>query len=300
MTAVQNKPLPSVSPSMQMDEEQFGRWSALLEERTGIHLPERRRSFLISSLNIRMRELGLDDYQAYFDYLTTGKRGAVEWEILVDRLTVHETRFYRDEQALSVVRRYAREWLEQQPADSRERFELWSVGCATGEEPYSLAILLDDLFRQNHNRSYLGITATDVSSAALAAGRRGVYHRNRIKNLPESLQGEYFETFDDQHVKVIPGLQQRVCFMRQNLLELDNTGMGQMNIIFCQNVLIYFPRERRIRILDYLVEHLKPGGLLVLGAGEIIDWHNPAIKNDSRQGVLVYQRVAEGQRDERG
>ena len=292
MTAVQNKPLPAMSQSATMDEAQFNRWAELLEQRTGIHLPIRRRSFLVSSLNIRMKELGFEDYEAYFQYLTTGTRGTIEWEILVDRLTVHETRFYRDEQALSVVRRYAREWLEQQPADSRERFELWSVGCATGEEPYSLAILLDDLFRQNNNRSYLGITATDVSSASLAAGRRGVYHRNRIKNLPESLQGYYFETFDEQHVKVIPELQQRVCFMRQNLLELDNTSMGQLNIIFCQNVLIYFPRERRIRILDYLVEHLKPGGLLVLGAGEIIDWHNPAIKNDSRQGALVYRRVA--------
>lgn len=292
MTAVQNKPLPDMPPSMQMDEDQFGRWAALLEERTGIHLSERRRSFLISSLNIRMRELGLDDYEAYFQYLTTGTRGAVEWEILVDRLTVHETRFYRDDQALSVVRRHAREWLEQH-AGERERFELWSVGCATGEEAYSLAILLDDLFTRSGSQAYLGITATDVSTASLSAGRKGLYHRNRIKNLPEALQSHYFESVDEQHVQVIPALQQRVCFMRQNLLELEQARMGQMDIIFCQNVLIYFPRERRLQILDYLVEHLKPGGLLVLGAGEIIDWQNPHVYSESFQGVLAYRRVAQ-------
>ena len=290
MTAVHKNSLQSASSSITMDEAQFERWAALLEQRTGIHLPARRRSFLVSSLNIRMQELGIDDYESYFEYLTTGKRGVVEWEILVDRLTVHETRFYRDDQALRVVREHAREWLAEHES-SRERFELWSVGCATGEEAYSLAILLDDLFMHSNSQAYLGITATDVSSASLTAGRQAIYHRNRIKNLPQDLQEYYFEELDELHVRVIPELQRRVCFMRQNLLQLDNSRIGQMDIIFCQNVLIYFPRERRIQILDYLVEHLKPGGLLVLGAGEIIDWHNPITTSESRQGVLAYRRV---------
>lgn len=293
MTAVQKKLLPSASSPMQMDDAQFDRWAALLEQRTGIYLPAQRRSFLVSSLNIRMLELGIEDYETYFDYLTTGKRGAVEWEILVDRLTVHETRFYRDEQALSVVRRHARQWLEQHPGN-REQFALWSVGCATGEEAYSLAILLDDLFSGSKPPAYLGITATDVSSAALSAGRRAIYHRNRIKNLPQELQQRYFEAEGEQHVRVVRELQKRVCFMRQNMLELEHAQFGQMNIIFCQNVLIYFPRARRIEILDYLVRHLKPGGLLILGSGEIIDWHNPALVSESRQGVLAYRRVAGG------
>ncbi|MDZ7661853.1 CheR family methyltransferase [Thiohalophilus sp.] len=289
LTAVQNKPVPVSSPNEVMDEAQFSRWATLLERRTGIYLPQRRRSFLISSLNIRMRELGIDDYESYFNYLTTGTRGAVEWEILVDRLTVHETRFYRDEQALSVVRRHARQWLDRNP-QSNARFDIWSVGCATGEEAYSLAILLDDLFINSGSQAYLGITATDVSSAALTAGRKGVYHRNRIKNLPESFQTHYFEALDEQHVQVIPELQQRVCFMRQNLLELGRSRTGEMDIIFCQNVLIYFPHDRRMEILDYLAEHLKPGGLLVLAAGEIIDWRNPLVQAESRQGALAYRR----------
>ncbi|TDY04174.1 chemotaxis protein methyltransferase CheR/type IV pilus assembly protein PilK [Thiohalophilus thiocyanatoxydans] len=291
LTAVLDKPVPLSSPSETMDEAQFSRWANLLERRTGIYLPSRRRSFLISSLNIRMQELGIADYETYFNYLTTGARGAVEWEILVDRLTVHETRFYRDEQALAVVRQHARQWLEQHPSSS-ERFDIWSVGCATGEEAYSLAILLDDLFIHSGSCAYLGITATDVSSAALTAGRKGVYHYHRIKNLPESFQTHYFEALDEQHVQVIPELQRRVCFMRQNLLELGQSRIGKMDIIFCQNVLIYFPRERRLEILDYLAEHLKPGGLLVLGAGEIIDWHNPLVQAESRQGALAYRRSA--------
>lgn len=292
MTAVQNKSLLT-SPVLPeaMDDAQFNRWAELLQQRTGIHLPEKRRSFLISSLNIRMRELGIDNYEDYFQYLITGRRGAVEWEILVDRLTVHETRFYRDEIALDLVREYTNHWLEQH-TDTTERFELWSVGCATGEEPYSLAILLDDLFAQSDSKAYLGITATDVSTASLATGRKGIYPRNRLTNLPAELQSKYFATIDgQQHVQVVPELQQRVCFMRQNLLDLEWTRIGKMNIIFCQNVLIYFQREQRLSILNQLAEHLKPGGLLILGAGEITDWQHPALKSVNQGGTLAYRYV---------
>jgi len=274
-----------------MDDAQFNRWAKLLQQRTGIHLPEKRRSFLISSLNIRMRELGIDDYEDYFHYLITGRRGAVEWEILVDRLTVHETRFYRDETALDLVREYTRLWLEQH-SGTTERFELWSVGCATGEEPYSLAILLDDLFVTSESKAYLGVTATDVSTASLATGRKGIYPRNRLTNMPAELQSRYFSMIgEQQHVQVIPELQQRVCFMRQNLLDLEWTRIDKMNIIFCQNVLIYFQREQRLEILNQLAEYLKPGGLLILGAGEITDWRHPALKSINQRGTLAYRYV---------
>lgn len=291
MTAVQNK-LLETSPenNLVMEEVQFSRWAQLLEERTGVHLPAERRSFLISGLNIRMHEVGIEDYEAYFRYLTTGRRGALEWEILVDRLTVHETRFYRDEAALELVQEYAEQWLELH-SEAAERLELWSVGCATGEEAYSLAILLDGLFA---GKACQGIIATDVSAAALATGRKGIFHRNRLKNLPVELQARYFAALDEQHLQIVPELQQWVCFMQQNLLELEWARIGKMDIIFCQNVLIYFQRERRLEILNHLVEHLKPGGLLILGAGEIINWKNPAVQSVNRQGTLAYRRVAKG------
>ncbi len=121
-----------------------------------------------------------------------------------------------------------------------------------------------------------------------------MFHRNRLKNLPVELQARYFEVLDEQHVQVLPLLQQRVCFMQQNLLELEWARIGKMDIIFCQNVLIYFQRERRLEILNHLVAHLKPGGLLILGAGEIIDWQNPAVESVKRQGTLAFRRVAKG------
>lgn len=271
-----------------MDNYEFRQWVELLEKRTGISLPEKRKSFLLANLNIRMRELGYEKYQEYFRHLLAGRRGAVEWEILVDRLTVHETRFFRDITALKMLEDC---YLNTLPtSDSAMRINIWSVGCATGEEPYSLAMFVDKVLSARGVRHYLAITASDISSASLATGRTGNYHRNRLKNLPDEYRDSYFKTIDADHYEVDASLRERVCFTRLNLLHLDEATLGMMDIIFCQNVLIYFKREQRRRILDELVEHLRPGGILVLGAGEITEWQPDDLESLGYPGTLAFRR----------
>jgi len=273
-----------------MDAYEFRQWSELLETRTGISLPEKRKSFLLSNLSIRMRELGYQRYRDYFRYLLDGRRGMVEWEILVDRLTVHETRFYRDARALQMLREI---WLDRLPAGEKpHQLRVWSVGCATGEEPYSLAMLIDDALLSRGVRAYPAITATDISAAALATGREGIYPANRLVNLPEAFVGRYFHRLDGQRYQVKEVLRQRVCFTRLNLLNLKASPLRELDVIYCQNVLIYFKKPQRLRILDELIGRLRPGGLLVLGAGEITDWSHPETAIVDHPGTLVYRRSA--------
>ncbi len=129
-----------------MDEAQFSQWQALLEHRTGITLSKERRSFLETNLGIRMREVGCNSYQAYYERVVSGPEAIVEWSTLVDRLTVQETRFFRDPDAFRLVSDYIltrpREVLKRRP------LEVWSVGCSTGEEPYTLAMLLNEAMTQ--------------------------------------------------------------------------------------------------------------------------------------------------------
>ena len=271
-----------------MDNYEFRQWVELLEKRTGITLPEKRKSFLLANLNIRMRELGYEKYQDYFRHLLAGRRGAVEWEILVDRLTVHETRFFRDQTALKMLEECYLKHLSS--ADAPLRINIWSVGCATGEEPYSLAMFVDQVLGTRGVRHYLAVTASDISSASLATGRVGNYHRNRLKNLPEQYRQTYFQAIDADHYQVNTSLRERVCFTRLNLLHLEQATLGMMDIIFCQNVLIYFKREQRRAILDQLVEHLRPGGILVLGAGEITEWLPEELENLGYPGTLAFRR----------
>jgi type IV pilus assembly protein PilK len=274
-----------------MDAYEFRQWAELLEKRTGISLPEKRKSFLQTSLNIRMRELGHDTYQDYLRYVLAGRRGAVEWEILVDRLTVHETRFYRDAKALELIQS---QYLNQLPvSDETCRINAWSVGCATGEEPYSLAILVDSYLRQRGIDCYQAIMASDISSAALATGRQGIYQKNRLRNLSRDQINRYFTQVSDQHYQVIPAIRDRVCFTRLNLLNLAERKQTMMDIIICQNVLIYFQRQKRLMILNHLARYLRPGGMLVLGAGEIIDWELPELENIGYPGTLAYRRTSQ-------
>lgn len=271
-----------------MDQYEFRQWVELLEKRTGISLPEKRKSFLLANLNIRMRELGYDKYQDYFRHLVTGRSGAIEWEILVDRLTVHETRFFRDEAALKMLEEC---YLNHLPvSETSAGINIWSVGCATGEEPYSLAMFVDRSLAQRNVPHYLAVTASDISSASLATGRKAIYHSNRLKNLPEVYRQTYFKMIDEDHYEVVASLRERICFTRLNLLHLAKTTIGMMDIIFCQNVLIYFKREQRRKILDQLIEHLRPGGILVLGAGEITDWQPDELENLGYPGLLAFRR----------
>jgi len=279
-----------MSETPAMDDLLFQQWVELLEIRTGIALPETRKTFLLTNLNSRMRELKCNDYQTYFNLVTAGTRGQVEWETLVDRLTVHETRFFRDTNALDLIRdEYLIPLVECQ--EKPYTVHAWSVGCATGEEPYSLAMVLDYFFL-NHPEYYYGVTASDVSRAALQTGRDAIYHERRIKNVPEDVMQTYLEQVDDDHIQVRSSLKQKVCFTQINLLELSQQPIGEMDIILCQNVLIYFKRDLRNIILDQLATRLKPGGMLILGAGEVFGWSHPELELINYESTLAFRRQA--------
>jgi len=273
-----------------MGDAELQSWIDLLEQRTGICLPKARQSFLLTSLGIRIRELGLTDYAAYYRYLNNGVQGELEWELLVDRLTVHETRFIRDEHALALINRHCLPRF--QLADNKDKFTVWSIGCATGEEPYSLAMVIDDYLNQNHRSFDFQVLATDISLASLITAQWGVYPNNRGKNLSESFRERYIKEHDASHFKVNKAIRDKVKFSQFNLLGLDKASIPLMDIIICQNVMIYFKQDRRRAMLDHVVRFLKPGGMLILGAGEIINWKNPLVKSFDFPSTLAFERVA--------
>lgn len=271
-----------------MSDNEYALWLTLLEERTGITAPELRKSFLLSKLTIRMRELGISEYKSYFAYVTHGKTGRVEWETLVDRLTVHETRFFRDPQALSLIKQAYLEKLNFK--NNSPNIRIWSVGCATGEEPYSLMMYVDKYMADKNAKYYLAVTASDISHDALATAKKAHYHRNRFTNVPAEYINDYMEEADKEHYLINESLRKRICFNRLNLLNLNKSHVGEMEIIICQNVLIYFKRKIRLTIINQLVEHLVPGGLLILGAGEITGWQHSEMSSMQYNGVLAFQR----------
>jgi chemotaxis methyl-accepting protein methylase len=277
-----------------MEDAEFTRWADLLRERLGLSLAPARKSFLVTNLRLRMREIGCRDFADYYDYLNAGAHGAAEWAVLIDRLTVHETRFFRDTQTLEWL---AREFLPRctQAQTGALTLNAWSAGCATGEEAYSLAIVLDQFLAGRGGEYYFGVSASDVSLAALAAGRSGIYSARCLKDVPAELLARYFTLLDNGRYQVNARLRERVCFSQLNLAEMtaaDKALMSGMDIIFCQNVLIYFEQERRHAILDHLAQCLKPGGVLVLGAGEVLRWNHSEMQRVNNQQCLIYRQTA--------
>lgn len=278
----------------EMDAHQFSRWAELLERRTGMALPPERKSFLVTSVGLRMREIGFSDYDAYYRHLVSGVAGNVEWAALVDRLTVHETRFFRDPRALDYL---ARRLLPAGDAGGGPELNLWSVGCSTGEEVYSLAMVLAEGLRERSVAPHFGVTGTDISLHALSVGRQATYASRCLGDIPEGLRGRYCEPLPGRdRFRMIPSLRRRVGFAQMNVLDAGRTRSLQMDGIYCQNLLIYFDRARRQAIVDGLARHLRPGGLLILGAGEFVRGRPDGLERVPGSGEVVAFRRAESSR----
>lgn len=277
----------ALQPLADMSATEFRDWQVLLEERTGVVLNEQRRAFLQTNLSARMRELGVLDYATYYRQVTDGPRGAVEWSTLLDRLTVQETRFFRHRPSFDLLESYLSERLQQ---GMTKPWELWSVGCASGEEPYSLAISAAEVLRDSEFPEHFGVTGTDISLNALSKARDGQYGARRLEQLDADLCQRYFLAQADGRFKVVSDLAARVCCARLNVLELAKAPMSGMDVIFCQNLLIYFRRWRRREILNRLAERLVPGGLLVVGVGEVAGWQHPDLIPVADERVLAFTR----------
>lgn len=281
----------SIKSTPAMDAEQFQLWQALLEDRTGMTLSNERKTFLETSLNIRMRELGIEDYDTYCEHLMVGstQSRAMEWSVLVDRLTVQETSFFRHPGSFALVEEFTQRFMAEQPASAS--LEVWSVGCSTGEEAYSLAMMINEQFSASEQKRFYGITATDISLPTLAKARKGEYAARRILQVDPLLRDKYFQpTGNGQTVTITGQLRERICFARLNVLDLSTAPMNNMDLIFCQNMLIYFRRWRKRQIVNRLAERLAPGGILVLGPGEVTDWQHPDLERIHFADTLAFRR----------
>lgn len=280
-------------PRATLSDTQFWRWQALLESRTGMYIPIERKSLLQSNLSIRMRELGCRDFGTYYDMVEAVPSGVVEWNILVDRIMVQETRFYRNPESLQLLEQFIAERLDsEQP---RLPLNIWSVGCSTGEEPYTLAIIVHDQFADRDLAPAYGVSATDISLPALHKAREGVYSKRKLADAPQSWLNRYFDAQGGELFRVIEDVRNRVCFSMTNMIEIERSPLRNMDVIYCQNVLIYFRRERMHQILDALAERLAPGGVLIIGQGEATSWRNNKVDRMPDNQTLAFRRRANHQ-----
>ncbi len=273
----------------ELSEQQFARWASLLEERLGVAVPIQRKTFLSSRFRMRMRELGLADFEQYYEFVTSSRKGQVEWSRLLDILTIHETRFNRHPESFRLIDEHILPELLGQAGSGVVNIRAWSVGCASGEEAYYLAMLLDRSLASYQGKAYSGVMASDVSLESLAIAKSGCYPKSHLKELDKDIVDRYFEC-DDSACCVTQKLRQRVAFSQLNVQNLVRAPFEKMDIIFCQNLLIYFAQEKRHSIVTELAKFLKPGGVLILGVGEVVGWQGEGFESLKIKDTLAYRR----------
>jgi len=280
-----------------MASEEFALWQTLLEERTGLWLPESRKVFLTTALSSHMKSKGISCYSELYSRLNANAVSVLDWASLVDSLTVHETCYYREYSSLRLVSNYCRnrvlENFQKEPNKS-QHFEIWSVGCSTGEEVYSLAMEIDKvsigLYESSGKKVYFGVTGVDISYPSLAVAREGVYAEKQLEFMPKTTKHFYFNQLEDGYYQVKDKIKQRTCFIQANALDLNEKISQEFDVIYCQNMIIYFREEVKRKVVDMLAKKLKPGGMLVLGHGEVISIDNPLLTRLDSKENLAYLR----------
>jgi type IV pilus assembly protein PilK len=275
----------AVTSPQHLADEQFLRWSKLLEARTGIVLPLNRKDFLATNLRARMREVGATQFDDYFASVSHGPKSAVEWAMLVDRLTVHQTHFFRHLPSFACVA----EWLDARFAQLNS-VSAWSVGCSTGEEAYSLAMQIEACGQKTGRRVQYGVSGTDVSQLSLMSAKRAQYARFKEKEIPQAM-ARFIKPSSDDNFEIIDELKRRVAFSPFNLLDIARVTVNPFDLIFCQNVMIYFSRERRVELLHAFAKLLNPGGLLIIGPGEVTNINEPLLTRVEFKNVLGFHKT---------
>jgi len=236
----------------------------LIEERSGVHLDDSRERFLTARVREHMEEQRLAHGT---DLLRRIRSSNVEYDMLLERLLTQETRFFRYPE---IFKAFEGKVLPEQHMkkfwESPRALRIWSAGCATGEEPYSIAIgICESLaFAEAWN---INVLATDISRRALAFAERGLYPKRALEGVSPQLLENYF-TRQGELYEVKPRLRDLVNFAQVNLAQ--SVYMGRFDVIFCMNVLIYFTDERRAALVQRFYEYLEPGGYLLLGHAEAV------------------------------
>ena len=199
---------------------------------------------------------------------------------------MQETRFFRDPDAFAFVEQFVQ---QKAAEESTETIEFWSVGCSSGEEVYSLA-MVGERWLKPAGRRY-AVTGTDISTIVLRKARAGKYQPRAVDWIPAEYAKLGFRPLaPGGSLEVSDALRQRSCFTQVNILDLASCPLQSQHVIFCQNVLIYFRRWRRREILNLLAERLAPGGILVIGLGEMVDWQHPLLEPVHSSQVSAFVR----------
>ena len=258
---------------LRLTTRDFERFSRLVYEQCGIRLPAHKQSMLEARLRKRLRALGLASFEEYAELIFSGREPEGELVKLIDVVTTNKTDFFREPAHFDFLVRTALPVLIESDGIGLTRpLRIWSAGCSTGKEPYTLAMVLSE-FREIHPDFRFEILGTDISTDVLDKAARGIYGEEKAEPIPPAMRRKYLLRARDperRQVRVVPELRSLVSFRRLNFMDADYGMREPFDIIFCRNVLIYFDRPTQERLLARFAGYLESGRFLFLGHSETL------------------------------
>lgn len=273
-----------------MSNRDFSRLSEFIHHECGIKMNEAKKVMLEARLRRRLRELCMKSFAEYCDYLLSPKGLEGELFQMINEVTTNKTDFFREPKHFEYLVNFVLpELVRTTAAGIRRRLNVWSAGCSTGEEPYTLAMVLSEAALRYPGLSFM-ILATDISTRVLEKAVRGVYNIESVETVPPNMKKQYLLRSRNRGnglVRITPELRSLVRFRRLNFMEGDFGMREPMDIIFCRNVIIYFDRQTQERLINRFCGHLVPGGYLFMGHSETLSGLNVPLVS---AGSTVYRK----------
>ena len=272
--------------------EEFRLLRDLVNDFCGIRFPDDMQFVMERKLKERLSNLSLSDFAEYYHYLRYHPDARAELERAVDVLTTNETYLFREEYQLRAFQREVLPLLQERGRNQR-RLSIWSAGCSTGEEVYTLAILI----KESHlfDGWDVRVTGNDISRRVLTQARRGTYGPSSFRSMPAQYSQYFVETPEGRTVKA--DIRSMCSFAHLNLLDATRFSViGTVDAVFCRNVLIYFDTASRRKVIEGFYERLNAGGYLFLGHSESLLNVSTAFELVHLSSDLVYQKSLHGMR----
>lgn len=252
----------------ELSDNDFKRLSKFIYDNYGINLYPQKKVLVVSRLQKRLTKLGMKSYTEYCDFVLNNDKGPKEAVHMIDRISTNKTDFFREADHFEYL---SDPMLADYLAETRKKkIRIWSAGCSSGEEPYTIAMILSE-FKANNSSFNFDIYASDISTTVLKKASKAIYPTSDLEQIPNEYKKKYILKSKDRtkhQIRIAPVIRNKVKLFRYNLLS-DKTPFNQpLDIIFCRNTLIYFDRQTQQKVVSNLIADLNEGGYLFLGHSE--------------------------------
>lgn len=256
-----------------LSDKEFNRFSTFIYDHAGIKMPHAKKTMLEARLQKRLKANAIHTFEEYGDFVFSSEGRAAELIHLIDVVTTNKTDFFRESGHFDfMVKTALPNVLEERGDVLRDPVRIWSAGCSTGEEPYTLAIVLSE-FAVGRPHFRAAITASDICTQVLQTAKTGIYPEERTDPIPLNLKKKYLTRSREKTkslVRISSAVRSLVTFKRINFMD-DDFGLSEkMDIIFCRNVVIYFDKPTQQTLMRKFYKQLRPGGYLFIGHSETL------------------------------